>query len=157
MRNFVFSVLAASLLAGCATQDGNSSMNGFDPSSDMRVGEAEDRICFKERSSGFYPLGDNAIVLQRINGASYLAMTGFCPNVDNVRSVSPIRYCRMRGLDDRCLEWREPMTCVRRGDEFFVFDTEFPTDRDFESRASRCRLTGLHRFNKEVSQDAILD
>ena len=35
--------------------------------------------------------------------------------------------------------------------------SEFPMDRDFESRASPCRLTGLHRFNEEVSQDTILD
>ena len=127
-----FALLAGLVLLGaCATTDGTDE-DGFDAASDARVGEAVDTVCFGPRITGFYSLGNQAIVMRRTQGEAYLALTGFCPNATRVEAIT---------LDgsDRCLS---------RGDELIVADTPFLTDQDLAERSARCRVTGLYAFDE---------
>lgn len=139
MKWNAWSLLALSgmLFSACAVQEKKQS----EFADDARLGEAVDSVCFTGGLSGFYSVGDQALVLRDGPGRSYLVETGFCPNL---RLVEGLR------LDD-------PSNCLRRGDRLSVFDTPLP-EKGFQSdRPDHCTVTMIFEWHPDREEEPAQD
>lgn len=128
MSNWKLSIglLAASLIALSGCESVSSEPNRL-AEDDPRRGEAIDTVCFTGGLSGFYEVGDQAIVLRDGPNKSYLVETGFCPNINQPEGL------RILG-DSQCLQ---------RGDRIEVFDTALPRQGSASDMPDRCIVSGL--------------
>lgn len=130
-------MLAAGLLVGMPVglgQAGGPPAKGqaVDPDTDPRRGEAVETVCFSGGLSGFYQVGDKAVVLRRVPGNAFLVRTGHCPNLDAVEGLR---------IDD-------PSGCLSRGDRLLVFDTQFPRRGVVSDRPDRCQVLSIHQWRE---------
>ena len=130
-------MLAAGLLVGMPVGLGHaggpqSRDHAVDPDADPRRGEAVETVCFSGGLSGFYQVGDKAVVLRRVPGNAFLVRTGHCPNLDAVEGLR---------IDD-------PAGCLSRGDRLLVFDTQFPRQGVVSDRPNRCLVMSIHQWRE---------
>ena len=136
MRRWAARALVSSALVvgACATDPGD----GADRASfegDPRFGEAQDTVCFSGRISGFYAVGERAVVLRRAPGETYLVATGFCPALDRVEAIA----------------LPESNRCLSRGDRLFISDTPFPDRADTDDPTNRCLVTGINAWDEAAA------
>ena len=124
-------VLSAALLSACATPTGGE-REAYAGADDPRRGDAVDTVCFGGRLSGFYEVGDEALVLRRTSGESYLAETGFCPKLRLVEGVRIVDGAR----------------CLQRGDRLEVYDTALPRQGASSDRPDRCLVRSIYKWDE---------
>ena len=97
-----------------------------------RQGASLDTVCLTGGPSGFYQVGDRAIVMCDGPNKSYLVETGFCPNINQPEGL--------RIVDES--------KCLRRGDRIEVFDTAQPRRGSTLDRLDMCTIIGIFSWTE---------
>ena len=118
-------------LAGCVTA-GDVSTDSMKPrvEDDPRFGAAVDTMCFTAGLSGFFEVGNRAVVLRRGVNETYLVRTGYCRTL---RRVEGLRLADSAG-------------CLKRGDRLEVYEQPFPREGERRDQPERCLVTAIHRW-----------
>ena len=118
-------------LTACATA-GDALTEPMKPrvEDDPRFGAAVDTVCFTAGLSGFFEVGNRAVVLRRGVDETYLVRTGYCRTL---RRVEGLRIADSAG-------------CLKRGDRLEVYEQPFPRKGEQNDRPERCLVTAIHRW-----------
>ena len=133
-----FLLSAAFITQGCAS-DGDLLHEPIKPvlEDDPRLGEEVDTVCFTSGLSGFYEIGNRAIVLRRSVDELYVVRTGYC------RTLRHVEGLRITG----------PGGCLKRGDRLEVYDHPFPRQGERNDRPERCLVMAIHHW-RDLPVDA---
>lgn len=128
--SMTFCLLAWTLLSCATTTDPGGET--FKPrlEDDPRLGEAVDTVCFTAGLSGFYEIGNRAVVLRRSVNAAYVARTGYCQTLRNVEG----------------LRLSDSSRCLKRGDRLEVYDQPFPLQSEPNDQPERCLIIAIHHW-----------
>ena len=135
----VATTLSILCLGACAATTEENLAGPIEPrlEDDPRLGEQVDTVCFSGGLSGFFEIGNRAVVLRRSTEDAYLVRTGYC------RSLRRVEGLRLP---------QGPSSCLKRGDHLEVFDQPFPRRDTPNDRPERCLVVAIHRWH-----DADLD
>ena len=130
-------ILVFPMLAACAAVEEDLS-GPIEPriEDDPRLGNSVDTVCFTGGLSGFFEVGNRAVVLRRSVDEAYLVRTGYCRNLRQIEGLE------LPGGSNGCL---------KRGDTLAIYDQPLP--REGVDRPERCRVTAIHRW-QDVDIDA---
>lgn len=130
-------LITLGFVAACATPgengaaQGSDGRGGYTGADDPRRGAGVDTVCFSGRLSGFYGVGDSALVLRRTQNERYLVETGFCPNLKQVEG----------------LRLPDSLRCLQRGDRLEVYDTPLPRAGAASDQPDKCLVQAIHEWD----------